>query len=187
MRKISPPPLDALAQLVGAKHLLTRPDEMRPYLTEWRGTYHGEALCVIKPSSADQTAAIVKLAARQGLHIVPQSGNTGLVGGQIAFDKRRAILLNLARMDKIRAIDPDDNAITAEAGCVLSDLHRAAEKADRLLPLTLASEGSSRLGGLLATNAGGHNVPPLRHGARPRARIGMRPRGRTHMERASRS
>ena len=154
--------LERIARIIGTKNLLTHPSDTKPYLTEWRGNYRGKALCIALPLSPKDISEIVKLAAKEKLHIVPQSGNTGLVGGQIPFDKNRAILVSLARMNKIRELNPTNNSITAEAGCILANLHHTAETANRLFPLTLASKGSSQLGGLLATNAGGHNV--LRYG-----------------------
>ena len=154
--------MDALEKIVGRKNLLAKTEEMRPFLEEWRGTHQGAALCVVKPSSAEDVSAIVKIARAHGLHIVPQSGNTGLVGGQIGFDAKRAVMMSMTRMTKIRALDQPNNMMTAEAGAILTDLHDAAKDANRLFPISLASEGSARLGGILASNAGGHNV--LRYG-----------------------
>ena len=139
------------------------PDEMIPYLREWRDAYRGEAAAVAFPTCAEDVVALVTLAREQGAHLVPQGGNSGLVGGQIAFDSERAIVVSLARMNRILHVDPDDNTLTCEAGCIVADVQAAAADVERLFPLSLSSEGSCRIGGVLSTNAGGCGV--LRYGS----------------------
>lgn len=138
-------------------------EEMTPYLREWRDAYRGEAAAVALPSSVEDVVALVKLAREcEGVHLVPQGGNTGLVGGQIAFDSEHAITVSMARMNCILEIDPVNNTLTCEAGALLADVQAAADDAGRLFPLSLASQGSCRIGGVLSTNAGGCEV--LRYG-----------------------
>ena len=154
--------LDDIAQLIGAQNLLAKDADKAPFLHEQRGAWQGRAAAVARPVTVAQVAEIISIAARAGMHIVPQSGNTGLVGGQIAFDADKALVLNMARMNKIRAVDQKNSTMIVEAGCVLADIHTAAEQIGKQFPLRLASEGSCQIGGLLAANAGGHHV--LRYG-----------------------
>ena len=142
---------------------LSDSEEMTPYLREWRDAYRGEAAAVALPSSVEDVVALVKLAREcDGVHLVPQGGNTGLVGGQIAFDSEHAITVSMARMNRILEIDPANNTLTCEAGALLADVQAAADDANKLFPLSLASQGSCRIGGVLSTNAGGCEV--LRYG-----------------------
>src|ERR671922_1449972 len=151
-----------LADIVGAANVLTAPEDTRPYFTDWRRQYSAPAECVVRPANTREVAAIVALCAQEGVAIVPQGGNTGLVGGSVPTGERREIVLALARMNRIRDIDPLNDTITVEAGCVLAQVQRAADEAGRLFPLSLAAEGSCQIGGNLSTNAGGVNV--LRYG-----------------------
>jgi FAD/FMN-containing dehydrogenase len=148
--------LAQFVDIVGAEHALTDPDQQLPYLREWRDLYQGVTPVVLRPADAEQVARIVRLAAAHHVPIVPQSGNTGLVGGQIPH--RGEILLSLARLTRVRAVDPVGNSMTVEAGVTLADCQAAAERAGRLFPLSLPSEGSCRIGGNLSTNAGGVGV-----------------------------
>jgi FAD/FMN-containing dehydrogenase len=132
------------------------------YLTEPRGLWHGRAACVVAPSSTDEVAEVVRAASRTRTPIVPWGGGTGLVGGQVKGEGAPPVVLSLERMRAVRGVYPDENVLVAEAGAVLADIQRAAEEAGRLFPLSLGSQGSARIGGLLATNAGGVNV--LRYG-----------------------
>jgi D-lactate dehydrogenase (cytochrome) len=136
--------------------------EMAPHLEELRGRYRGAALALVKPASTTEVAAVVSIAATAQVPVVPQGGNTGLVGGQVPPEDGRALLVNLTRMNRIRDLDPVDNTITVEAGCLLASVQAAAAEADRLFPLSLAAEGSCQIGGNLSTNAGGIHV--LRYG-----------------------
>ncbi len=154
--------IDAIAKAVGSKGLITDPGEMAPHLEELRGRYRGAALALVKPASTAEVAEVVGLAAAAKMPVVPQGGNTGLVGGQVPPEHGRALLVNLSRMNRIRRLDPVDSTITVEAGCLLASVQAAAAEAGRLFPLSLAAEGSCQIGGNLSTNAGGIHV--LRYG-----------------------
>ncbi len=142
------------------------PDGVRPaeprYLEEPRGRYHGRAAAVLRPASTAEVAAAVRICAEARVGIIPYSGGTGLVGGQTFGEGPLPVILSFERMARIRDLDLTDGVLVAEAGCVLADVQAAAREVGRLFPLTLASEGSARIGGLLGTNAGGVNV--LRYG-----------------------
>jgi FAD/FMN-containing dehydrogenase len=150
--------LQAFGAIIGARNLLTDSADMAPYLKEWRDLFTGKARAVARPSSTAQVAALLALAHETGTPIVPQGGNTGLVGGQIPVADGREIILSLGRMDKVRSIDPVSDTIIVEAGVTLRRVQDAADGADRLFPLSLASEGSCTIGGNLSTNAGGTAV-----------------------------
>ena len=156
----APPPdlVARLAEIVGARNVLTAEFDKAPYLTELRGYYLGRTPAVVKPGSAEEISAIVKLANETGTPIVPQGGNTGLVGGQTPDESGREVVLSLERLDKIRAIDAEGGTIVAEAGVVLERLQEAAAEAGMLFPLSLGAQGSCRIGGNISTNAGGTAV-----------------------------
>ena len=137
-------------------------DSPAGFLTDWRNRFSGAARAVVQPGNTDEVAAVASHCARLRIPIVPQGGNTGLVGGGTPDDSGSAVLLSLARMNKIRAIDTENDTITVEAGCILAHVQQAARDAGRLFPLSLAAEGSCTIGGNLATNAGGVQV--LRYG-----------------------
>jgi FAD/FMN-containing dehydrogenase len=147
-----------LAAIVGEKYVLTAPADMEAFLSEPRDLWHGAAACVVRPGSTGEVAQILAFADRNGLKIVPQGGNTGLVGGQTPDRSGREVLLSLARLDRIREIDPESNTMIVEAGVTLQRVQETAESVDRLFPLSLASEGSCTIGGNLASNAGGTAV-----------------------------
>jgi FAD/FMN-containing dehydrogenase len=147
--------LQALRGAVDAAGWIDDPLDMAPYLKEQRGRFDGGALAVARPSSTEQVAALVTAAGQAGIQIVPQGGNTGLVGASMSYPGERAIVLSLQRMNRIRELDVLDYSATVEAGCILANVQQAAEAADRLFPLSLGSEGSCTIGGLLSTNAGG--------------------------------
>jgi FAD/FMN-containing dehydrogenase len=149
--------LSELTALIGERHVLTGTD-MASHLVEWRGLYKGSALCVVKPGSTAEVAAVVRAASRAGLAIVPQGGNTGLVGAQMPFDAERQIVLSLARMNRVREVDLLSDTMTVEAGVILMDAQDAADRVERLFPLSLASEGTCTIGGNLGSNAGGTAV-----------------------------
>ena len=163
--------LEKLTTIVGVNAIITDADALAPHLTDWRGRYRGDALAVVKPNSTEQVAAIVKLCAESGTAIVPQGGNTSLCGASVPSEKSNAIVLNLTRMNKIRAIDLDNNTITVEAGCVLAQLQQIAHDHQKLFPLSLAAEGSCTIGGNLSTNAGGTAV--LRYGNTRELTLGL--------------
>jgi FAD/FMN-containing dehydrogenase len=152
-RSPTPELVARLAGIVGLAHALTDPDQQLPYLREWRDRYEGRASVVLRPGSTEEVSRILALAHEHGLAVVPQAGNTGLVGGQIPMHGE--IVLSVGRLKRIRAIDPAGHAMTVEAGLTLAEAQAAADKAGRLFPLSLPSEGSCQIGGNLATNAGG--------------------------------
>lgn len=154
--------LAAIKAVVGDKGWLDTPSDMAPYLQDHRDLYTGHCQAVVRPGNREEVAAVIKICAQANLPVVPQGGNTGLVGGSIPSGDGRGIVLSLSRMNKIRAIDPVNNTMTVEAGCVLANLQQAAAEVDRLFPLSLGAEGSCMIGGNLSTNAGGVGV--LRYG-----------------------
>lgn len=147
--------LDRFAQIVGPRHALRTADETEPHAHEPRGLYGGTTPLVLRPGSVDEVARILKLATETGTAIVPQGGNTGLVGGQMPDGTGNEIVLSLSRLDRIREIDTQSNTAVAEAGVVLETLQQAAHEAGRLFPLALAAQGSAQIGGNLSSNAGG--------------------------------
>ncbi|PWC54611.1 FAD-binding oxidoreductase [Azospirillum sp. TSO22-1] len=154
--------LDRIRSIVGPNGLLTDPADMAPYLAEWRGRFKGNSPAVVRPASTEEVAAVVKACAEAGQPIVPQGGNTSLVGGSIPYEAGTEIVLSLSRMNRIRDLDPLNYTMTAEAGVVLKTAQEAAKDQDRLLPMSLGAEGTCQVGGLISTNAGGINV--LRYG-----------------------
>ncbi|MGH1368637.1 MAG: FAD-binding oxidoreductase [Maritimibacter sp.] len=132
------------------------------YLEEPRGLFFGQGGLLVAPATIEEVAAVIRAANGARVGVVPYGGGTGLVGGQVMGAGPAPVILSLERMDKIRSIHPSENVLIAEAGAILADVQQAAEQADRLFPLSLASEGSARVGGALSTNAGGVNV--LRYG-----------------------
>ncbi len=149
--------LARLADIVGADNVLDGPTTAA-YLTEWRGAFKPVALAVVRPADTDQVSKVVRACADAGIAVVAQSGNTGLVGGSAATDGERQIILSLERMDRVRGLDADNATVTVESGCILADLQQAAADAGFYFPLTLASRDRCRIGGNIATNAGGLNV-----------------------------
>ena len=150
--------LDKLAALLGPQGFITDRDLITPWLTDWRERYHGESAALLAPATAGQVVSIVRLAAEARVALVPQGGNTGTVAGATPARDGSALLLSLRRMNRIRSISADDNAVIAEAGVILSDLHDAAGAIGRRFPLSLAAKGSATIGGLVSTNAGGTQV-----------------------------
>ncbi len=162
--------LQALRESVGATNVLTGNDAA-PYLTDWRQRYSGKALAVARPVNAAEVAAVVRACAAARAPIVPQGGNTGLVGGGTPDCSGNAVVLSLQRMNRVRSIDTANDTMTVEAGCVLQMLQQAARERGRLFPLSLAAEGSATIGGNLATNAGGTQV--LRYGNARELTLGL--------------
>jgi FAD/FMN-containing dehydrogenase len=152
--------IERLSAVVGSRYCLTETADLAPYLKEWRGLYQGTAELALLPGSTAEVAAIVRICAETGTALVPQGGNTGLVGGAVA--ERGSAILSLSRLNRIRAIDPANFTLTAEAGATLARVQQAAAEHGLFYPLSLASEGSCQIGGTLSTNAGGTNV--LRYG-----------------------
>ncbi|AXS39569.1 FAD-binding oxidoreductase [Breoghania sp. L-A4] len=146
------------AAIVGPNHALTNAQDIEPYLIEWRDLYAGKSPLVLRPGNAEEVAAIVRLANDNGVGVVPQGGNTGLVGGQTPDDSGKQIVISLSRLNTIREVDATGNTMTVDAGVVLEKIHDAADACDRIFPLTLGSQGSCQIGGNLSTNAGGTAV-----------------------------
>ena len=151
------PALQALREAVGADHVLHAGD-LSVWELDWRRRWHGRSLAVVRPGSTTEVAAAVRACAAHGVPIVPQGGNTGLVGGGVPDTSGTQVLMSLQRMQRVRALDDANLTLTAEAGCVLQNLQQAAAARGLLFPLSLAAEGSCTIGGNLATNAGGTQV-----------------------------
>ncbi|MBD2746502.1 FAD-binding oxidoreductase [Microvirga sp. BT688] len=154
--------LQRLTGLVGPMGVVSDPSDVEPYAVDWRKLFPGKPACVVRPSSTEQVAAIVQVCREAGVAIVPQGGNTGLAGGAVPDASGTQVVLSLNRMAAIRHVDPVGLTIEAEAGCILKVAQDAAAAAGRLLPISLAAEGSATIGGVVAANAGGVNV--LRYG-----------------------
>ena len=150
--------IERFSAIVGEKNALTAPEDLAAYLIEQRDLYHGRTPLVLRPGSTEEVAAIMKLASETKTPVVPQGGNTGLVGGQQPDESGTAIILSLGRMNRIRNLDTVGNLVTLEAGVILKNLQDAVEKAGRLFPLSLGAEGSCQIGGNLGSNAGGTAV-----------------------------
>ncbi len=154
--------IERLSALLGSRGLLTDPADTAAYVEDWRRLYRGRTPAVVRPASTEETAAVLRLCAEAGVPVVPQGGNTSMVGGATPSEDGREIVLSLARLNRVRAIDPADLSLTVEAGVTLRAAQMAAEEAECLLPLSISSEGTAQIGGILATNAGGNNT--LRYG-----------------------
>ncbi len=150
--------LDALRHRLGEAGVLTGLADTDPYCADWRGLYHGRALAVIRPADTEAVADAVRLCVRHGVRLVPQGGNTSMVGGASVGEDGREIILNLSRLHRIRDVDALDMTLSVEAGVTLKAAQDAASAAGCRLPLSIASEGSAQIGGVLATNAGGNNT-----------------------------
>jgi FAD/FMN-containing dehydrogenase len=143
---------------IGAANVVSASAEIAPHVADWRGRKNGKALAVLKPASTSEVAQIVRLCARFEVPLVPQGGNTGLALGGIPDERGNAIVLSLTRMNRIRGVDPFNNTMVVEAGCILETVRAAAASGGRLFPLSIGSRGSCTIGGNLATNAGGTAV-----------------------------
>ncbi|MFA5489790.1 MAG: FAD-binding oxidoreductase [Candidimonas sp.] len=153
--------VEELFRIVGPQNVL-RGAAAQSYCTDWRGRYQGRALAVVRPGSAEETAAVVRWCADRRVALVPQGGNTGLCGAGTPDEAGQALVVSMTRMNRILEIDTDNDTLVAQAGCILRNVQEAARDAGRLFPLSLAAEGSCTIGGNLATNAGGTQV--LRYG-----------------------
>ena len=147
--------LQAIREVVGPKGWIDDPADLESYLIEERGLFHGACAGVVRPATTAEVADVIAICAEAGVAVVPQGGNTGLVGGGVPDG---GVVLSTTRLNRIRSIDPANRTITVEAGVILADVQRAADEAGALFPLSLAAEGSCRIGGNLATNAGGITV-----------------------------
>lgn len=153
--------LRRLQQILGDRGLVPA-DALAPHLTDWRGLYTGRALAVARPGSTAEVSAVMALAARHGVPVVPQGGNTGMAGGAVPTADGGELVLTLSRLNRIRDLDPLDMTITAEAGVTLKAAQEAASAEGCKLPLSIGSEGTAQIGGIVSTNAGGNNT--LRYG-----------------------
>ncbi len=156
------PFIEHLSGIVGPAGLITDPSDLAPYNTDWRGRYHGDAAVVVKPASTAEVAAVVRACHDHKIAVVPQGGNTSQCGASIPRLGHGEIILNLSRMNRILATDWDNDTLTCEAGTVLATVQNAARQGGHLFPLSIASEGSAEIGGIISTNAGGTAV--LRYG-----------------------
>ena len=156
------PPSDALladlAGLLGPRGFSRDPADLAPWLTDWRGRYTGAAAALLSPGSVDEVREIVARCAAARVGLVPQGGNTSMVGGATPDAGGEALLLSLRRLNRIRSLSTDENVLVAEAGVILTQVHEAAEQAGRRFPLSLGAKGSATIGGLVSTNAGGTQV-----------------------------
>jgi FAD/FMN-containing dehydrogenase len=159
---VTPAILNALRAMVGDKGLIVDQQGKQPFVTDWRGLLVGQAAVVVRPANTEEVSKVVRLCHDNGIAIVPQGGNTGLMGGATPWPTHSGILLSLGRMNRVLNIDPVGYSMTAEAGCILQTLQETAAKHDRLFPLSLGAQGSCMIGGNLSTNAGGVQV--LRYG-----------------------
>ena len=159
---LSPALQQTLIEIVGENGLIREPKDIAPYVIDQRKAYKGSTPMVVRPASTQEVSLVVTLCAENGIPIVPQGGNTGLCGGATPSEQGDQLLLSLTRMNKVRSVDPLNYTLTAEAGVILADIQETADKHDRLFPLSLGAEGTARIGGNLATNAGGTGV--LRYG-----------------------
>ena len=139
--------------------------DVEPYLTDHRHLYHGRALAVAVPRTVEQVSRLLAYCNENHIGVVPHAGNTSYCGGATPDESGQQIVLSLKRLNKIRSVDPLNYSLVAEAGCILADVQRAADNAERLFPLSLGSEGTCQIGGNLSTNAGGTSRPALRHDA----------------------
>jgi len=159
---ITPEIIDAFRAAAGAHAVVDDPDLIAPWLHDWRGKFHGTASLMLVPRTTQEVAALVRVAHEHGVPLVPQGGNSSMVGGATPPADGSAVILSLRAMNRIRNLDPAANLAVCEAGVILSTLHEAAEAAGRRFPLSLGAKGSATVGGLVSTNAGGTQV--LRHG-----------------------
>ena len=144
-----------LSEIVGSEHALVDPDQQLPYLREMRDLYFGKSALVLRPSTVSQVSRCLALCNEARVAVVPQAGNTGLVGGQVPWERGDEIVLSIARLDKVREVDAPGYSMTVEAGLTLAECQALADKVGRFFPLSLPSEGSCRIGGNIGTNAGG--------------------------------
>ncbi|AHE57395.1 FAD-binding oxidoreductase [Sphingomonas sanxanigenens] len=150
--------IDQLRERLGPKGVVTDGDALAPWLSDWRGRYHGTSPAIVAPADTEETAVAMAMAAAAGVPLVPQGGNTSMVGGATPPADGSALILSTRRMNRLRALDAAAGTVIAEAGVILSDLHDAAASAGWRFPLSLAAKGSATIGGLISTNAGGTQV-----------------------------
>ena len=162
LRRPGPSTLGELKDVVGAEAWLESPDDVAPFLSDFRRLYHGSAALVLLPRNVDEVARILRICNRDEVAVVPHGGNTSYCGGATPDETGAQIVLSLRRLNRVRQVDAADYSMIVEAGCTLAEAQAAASDADRLFPLSLGSEGTAQIGGNLSTNAGGTAV--LRYG-----------------------
>jgi FAD/FMN-containing dehydrogenase len=165
------PLLDRLAAVLGPRGILTAAADIEPYLADWRALYHGRTPCVLRPGSTAELAELVKLCAAAGVPLVPQGGNTSMVGGATPDEGGRQVVVSLGRMNRLRDLDPLDMTMTAEAGVIVKAAQDAAAEAGCLFPLSFGGEGTATIGGVLSTNAGGNTT--VRYGNARELMLGL--------------
>ena len=152
----------SLRQQLPSNAVISAPAEIAPFVTDWRGIFSGNAICVVKPYTVEDISKVVKLARAHGVSLVPQGGNTGLAGGATPLETGLQAVISMQNMTSIRKVDREGMTISVEAGCILEKVQHAALDVGRQLPISFASEGSATVGGMISTNAGGINA--LRYG-----------------------
>ena len=150
--------IETLRAQLGERQVVTDPAEIAPWLTDWRGRWTGAAKALLQPTTTEEVATIVRICAESGVPLVPQGGNSSMVGGATPSDDGQALILSLRRMNRVRMLDNQAGLVVAEAGVILQNLHEAAMKQGWRFPLTLGAKGSATVGGLVSTNAGGTQV-----------------------------
>ncbi|MBP0494075.1 FAD-binding oxidoreductase [Pararoseomonas indoligenes] len=173
-RTVTPLPqplMEALQAILGPRGIITDPSDLEPHLSDWRGLYHGASPALLRPASTEELSAALKLLYEADIPVVPQGGNTSMVGGAMPDESGRQVILSLSRMNRIRDIDPIDMTMVAEAGVVLKTAQEAAAGAGCLFPLSLGAEGTATIGGVLSTNAGGNTT--VRYGNARELMLGL--------------
>jgi FAD/FMN-containing dehydrogenase len=150
--------ISAMRDIAGDTSVLTDPHDVAPHMIDWRKRHSGTAACVVFPRSTEQVSALLAYCNEHGVKVYPQGGNTSVCGGSVPDHDGNSVLVNLAKLNRIREVNAPNNSITVEAGCILADIQEAALEVERLFPLSLGAEGSCQIGGNLSTNAGGTNV-----------------------------
>jgi FAD/FMN-containing dehydrogenase len=168
---VSAEAIERLKAAVGRAGYLDDPADIAPYCRSWRDNWVGRVPLVLKPQSTQEVAGIVQICAEHGIAIVPQGGNTGLTGAAQPHEDMSEVILSTSRLKRIREIDTVNDTITVEAGVILKEIQSAADRADRLFPLSLGAEGSCQIGGNISTNAGGVQV--LRYGSMRNLVLGL--------------
>ena len=159
---VDPSILERLKEAVGPGGWVEEARDVDPFVRDQRGLFRGETPLVLLPRRVEDVATVVSICHETETPVVPQGGNTGLVGGSVPFESGDEVVVSLSKLNRIRSISAENNSIAVDAGCVLVDIQNAASASDRIFPLSLAAEGSCQIGGNLSTNAGGTNV--LRYG-----------------------
>ncbi|MCR0983433.1 FAD-binding oxidoreductase [Roseomonas pecuniae] len=168
---LAEPLMAALRAILGPRGIITDPADLEPHLSDWRGLYRGASPALIRPASTEELSAALKLLYDADIPVVPQGGNTSMVGGAMPDESGRQVILSLSRMNRIRDIDPVDMTMVAEAGVVLKTAQDAAAGAGCLFPLSLGAEGTATIGGVLSTNAGGNTT--VRYGNARELMLGL--------------